>query len=204
MLLARLALVASLAALAVSCERPFESETVAHVGNKSISEEDVERTVEHYEEEFAREGREFPEKGSEAYERLERTALGLLVFRGQLEQAAEEFGVELPEDEVERRVEAARKAEGETEEEEEEGEGFFEGAVRTQMIREAVARRLFAGLTVSDTELRAAARARNRPANIALRRELLQERRNAALADWIADARRSVSVEYEEGWQPSG
>jgi SurA-like protein len=199
----RLALLASVAVLAASCELPFENETVAHVGDRAISKEDVERTVEHYEEEFAREGREFPERGSPAYEQLERTALGLLVFREQLEQAADGFGVELPEEEVERRVERARAAEGETEGETEgEGADFFEGAVRTQMIREAVAQRLFPGLTLSEAEFRAAARRRDRRPTEAFRREVLQERRNAALAAWIADARRSISVDYEAGWEP--
>jgi hypothetical protein len=195
----RLALLASVAVLA-ACEPPWENETVAHVGDTTISKEDVERTVEHYQEEFQREGREFPEEGSPAFEQLERTSLGLLVFREQLEQAADDFGVELPEQEVERRVERARAAEGETEEEEE-GADFFEGAVRTQMIREAVARRLFADVTVSEAEVRAAARTRGRPANAVFRRELLQERRNAALARWVKDARRKIPVEYEPGWE---
>jgi hypothetical protein len=199
----RVALLASLVVLAPACEPPWENETVAHVGDQVISKEDVERTVDHYQEEFAREGREFPERDSPAYQSLERTALRLLVFREQLEQAADDFGVELSEEEVERRVERAREAEGETEEEEE-GADFFEGAVRTQMIREAVARKLFPGVTVSEAEVRDAARTRNRPATAAFRRELLQERRNAALAKWVADARRSVSVEYEEGWAPPG
>jgi hypothetical protein len=198
--LGRLALLASVALLAVSCERPFENETVARVGDHVISKEDVERMVEHYEEEFAREGREFPEQGSPAYEQLERTALGLLVFREQLEQAAESFGIELSEEEVERRVERARESEGEAEGEE--GEDFFAGAVRTQMIREAVARRLFPAVTVSDAEFRAAARTRNRRPTAAFRRELLQERRNAALARWVTDARRTISVDYEPGWDP--
>jgi SurA-like protein len=158
-LLVRLALLASVAMLAASCELPFENETVAHVGDEAISKEDVERTVEHYEEEFAREGREFPERDSPAYEQLERTALGLLVFREQLEQAAQESGIELSKDEVERRVERAREAEGETGgKDEQEGEAFFEGVVRTQLIREAVARRLFPSLTVTEAEVRAAAR----------------------------------------------
>jgi hypothetical protein len=198
--LSRLALLASLAAVATACEPPWENETVARVGNQTISKEDVERTVEHYEEEFAREGREFPERDSPAYENLEHVALRLLVFREQLEQAADDFGVELSEEEVERRVERAREAEGETEEEEE-GADFFEGAVRTQMIREAVARRLFPGVTVSEAEVRAAARTRGRPAHAAFRRELLQERRNAALARWVRDARRKITVEYEPGWE---
>jgi SurA-like protein len=110
--LGRLALLASVAVLASSCELPFRNETVAYVGDQAISKEDVERTVEHHQEEFAREGREFPERNTASYEQLERTALGLLVFRRQLEQAAEDFGVELPEAEVERPVERARATEG--------------------------------------------------------------------------------------------
>jgi hypothetical protein len=196
----RLAFLAAAAVLAASCERPFESETVARVGDTAISEEDVERIVEHFEEESAREGREFPERGSAAYKRVERAALGLLVFREQLAQAAEKFAIELPEAEVERRVERARAAEGEAEDED--GEDFFEGAVRTQMIREAFALRLFGDIRVSEADVRAAARARNRPVTAAFRRELLQERRNAALARWIAKARRSIAVEYERGWEP--
>jgi hypothetical protein len=74
--------------------------------------------------------------------------------------------------------------------------------VRTQMIREAVARRLFPGVTLSDAEFRATARDRKRRPTAAFRRELLQERRNAALSGWIAAARRSISVDYEPGWEP--
>jgi hypothetical protein len=70
------------------------------------------------------------------------------------------------------------------------------------MIREAVARRLFPGVTLSDAEFRAAARDRKRRPTAAFRRELLQERRNAALTGWIAAARRSVTVDYEPGWEP--
>jgi hypothetical protein len=70
------------------------------------------------------------------------------------------------------------------------------------MIREAVARRLFPAVTVSDAEFRAAARTRNRRPTAAFRRELLQERRNAALARWVTDARRTISVDYEPGWDP--
>jgi hypothetical protein len=191
--------------LASSCELPFRDETVAHVGAQAISKEDVERTVEHYQEEFAREGREFPDRDSASFDQLERTALGLLVFREQLEQAAEDFGVELPEAEVVRRVERAREAEGQAGadgEQAKEGEAFFEGAVRTQMIREAVARRLFPGVTLSTAEFRAAARDRKRRPTAAFRRELLQERRNAALTGWVAAARRSIAVDYEPGWEP--
>jgi hypothetical protein len=161
--LTRLALAVFLAAFAAACAG--DSETVARVGGQKISEEDVERLVEHYEEEFEREGREFPERGSDDYEAAERRVLGLIVFRKQLEQAASELDIHVAEEEIEERLEdsaeAAEEAEGE------EGEAFFENAITIQLVREKVAAKL-GGIE--------------------------------PLNDWIAEARRSVPVEYEEGW----
>jgi FKBP-type peptidyl-prolyl cis-trans isomerase (trigger factor) len=115
-------------------------ETVARVGDEKISEEKVEQLVEHFEEEFAREGREFPAKGSAGYETVERQVLRLLVFRAQLEQAAAKLGIEVDEEEVEERLsqseEAAEEGEGE------EGEAYFENAMRIQLVREKVAAKL--------------------------------------------------------------
>lgn len=163
-LIARAALIVVLLALVAGCTN---SETVARVGNEKISEEKVEQLVEHFEEEFKREGREFPERGSAGYEAVERRVLGLLVFRSQLEQAAEELDIRIEEEEVEERLE--RSAEAEEESEGEEGEAYFENAITIQLIREKVAAKL-GGIE--------------------------------ALNDWIAQARREIPVEYEEGWAP--
>jgi hypothetical protein len=116
------------------------SETVATVGDEKISEEKVEQLVEHFEEEFAREGREFPAKGSAGYEAAERRVLGLLVFRAQLEQAAEKLDIEVQEEEVEERLGQSEEAaeEGESEG----GEAYFENAMRIQLLREKVAAEL--------------------------------------------------------------
>ena len=117
------------------------SETVARVGDERITEDDVEAMVEFYAEEAEREGREVPAEGSEARRGVERRLLGLIVFRRQLEEAAaEEFGIELSEDEVEERVE--RSAEAEQEGEEGESGGFIENAVRIQLVKEKVAAEL--------------------------------------------------------------
>jgi SurA N-terminal domain len=116
------------------------SETVARVGDEKISEEQVEQLVEHFEEEFQREGREFPEEGTSEHRALEKTVLGLLVFRSQLEQAAAKLGVRVDEEEVEERL--SRSEEASEEGEGEEGEAYFENAMRTQLLREKVAAKL--------------------------------------------------------------
>jgi hypothetical protein len=151
------------------------SENVARVGGEEITEEDVERMVEFYEEELTREGHEVPVEGSESRRFLERRLLGIIVYREQLEQAAaEEFGIRNSEEEVEERLERSEEAreekerEGEGGEEGEEGIAFIENAIRIQLIKEKVAERIGAD----------------------------------KLDDWIAKALGSVPVEYEEGWEP--
>src|SRR5215211_1529231 len=119
-----------------------DSETVARVGDEKISEEKVEQLVEHFEEEFKREGKEFPEQGSEGYEAAERRLLGLLVLRAQLEQAAEKLGIRIDEEEVEERLSRSEEASEEGEGEEGEGEAYFENAMRIQLVREKVAAKL--------------------------------------------------------------
>jgi len=196
-LVLRIALLLVLALPLLGCE--LRDETVARVGGTKISEEDVERTLEHFEEEFQREGREFPEEGSPEHRALELSALRLLVFREQLEQRAARLGVEISDDEVEERTRRNAGAE-EGEGEDEEGEAFLEASARTQLIRERVAERLAAGITVSEEQLRAAARRLGRRPNASLRRELLQQRRNEALTKWTLETQRSIRVEYEDGW----
>jgi hypothetical protein len=165
-LTARAAIVVVLLALVAGCGG---SETVARVGDENISEEKVEQLVEHFEEEFKREGKEFPEKGSEGYEAAERRLLGLLVLRAQLEQAAEKLDIRIDEEEVEERLKRSAEAAEEGEGEEGEGEAYFENAITIQLLREKVAAEL-GGID--------------------------------PLNEWIAKARTTIPVEYEEGWSP--
>jgi hypothetical protein len=128
----RIAFLLALLVLVAACE---DSETVARVGDEKISEEQVEQLVEHFEEEFQREGREFPEEGTSEHRALEKSVLGLLVFRSQLEQAAAKLGVHVDEEEVEERLSSSEEAS-------EEGEAYFENAMRVQLLREKVAAEL--------------------------------------------------------------
>jgi len=174
--IARSALIVLLIAFAAGCGG---EETVARVNDREVSEADVERVFEHFEEEFQREGRELPEEGSAARHNLERNVLDLIVFRIQLEGAAAKLGVELDEEEVEERVHRAEEAErgaedspeGEEGEEAEAAEAYFENVVRIQLLRE----RLAAELGGAD-----------------------------ALDAWIQDARSEFPASYEEGWEPVG
>jgi SurA-like protein len=120
------------------------SEAVARVGTEKISETDVERVLEHFEEEFKREGREFPADGSPQHRALEKSVLGYIVFRSQLQQAAAQLGVRVSEGELERRLKRAE--EGGQESEGEAGQAYFETATLIQLLREKVAVRLGRGI----------------------------------------------------------
>ena len=169
--IAQSALILVLLALTAGCGG---DETVARVNDREVSEADVERVFEHFEEEAAREGRELPEEGSAAQHNLERNVLGLIVFRLQLEEAAAKLGIELDEDEIEARVHDAEEAEGGEEEEGEEAkaaEAYFENAVTIQLLRERAA----AELGGAD-----------------------------ALDAWIAQATKDFPASYADGWEPVG
>jgi hypothetical protein len=181
--IAQSALIVLLLALAAGCGG---DETVARVNDREVSEADVERVFEHFEEEFKREGRELPEEGSEARHNLERNVLDLIVFRIQLEEAAAKTGIELDEEEVEERVHRAEEAErgaegsaeggegeleGEQGEEAKAAEAYFENVVRIQLLRELVAAKLGGA---------------------------------DALDGWIQKARSQFPASYEEGWEPVG
>jgi hypothetical protein len=183
-------------------------ENVARVGNREITAKQLEAGIEHIVEELQREGREVAEEGSPGFSRLRAQVLDLLVYREQIEQAGARTGVHVAEEEVERRLAQS----GEAEKEGEEGEAFLEAAVRTQLVLEAVARSLAMNISVSEDEIAAYYRSHAElfrtpsrtlvEATEAIRSELLATRRNKALHNWIAQARRTVPVRYEPGYGP--
>jgi hypothetical protein len=186
-------------ALAAGCEEGERA--VAHVGGTKISREQVEQLVEHTAEESKREGRPFPAKDTSGYHVYERRAVALLVRREQLEQAAAKLGVEVSDDDVERRLDAAG-GEADAEGADKEAKVFFEGLLREQILVERVARRLSARVHVSAAELRAALARQPGRSRASLERELVSAKRNAALSAWTARAMRTVPVDYEPGWKP--
>jgi hypothetical protein len=195
--------VAALVALAVVAVVRSGGEggkTVQMVAGRKITREEVNLTVEHFHEEADREGRPFPRKGTKKYESVEKIALGLLIDRAAIEGAAAKLGVHVTEAQVDARVGAAGSGENE------EGgavrvkaeAAFARGTARTQLVEEAVSRKLTRAVAVSDAAVRAYYRAHRRlygatpfaSLAAAIRMQLLAQRRNTLLADWLARVRR--------------
>jgi len=172
--------------------------TVQTVGGQRITQNHLDLTVEHFHEEADREGKPFPAKGTKGYERVEKIALGLLIDQAAIQAAAARSGIHVTEAQVDARV-AARPGESE------EGGDVrvkAEAAVtrateRTQLIVEAVSRKLTAGIRVRTTQARAYYRAHRGQYGAtpfprvaaSIRSQLLSERRNAVLAGWLAKVR---------------
>jgi hypothetical protein len=174
--------------------------TVQNVAGHRITQDDLELTVEHFHEEADREGKPFPGKGSKGYERVERIALGLLIDQAAIQAAAARIGLHVTEAQVDARV-AARPGESD-----EGGDvrvkaeaAFTRATERTQLIVEAVSRKLTAGIRVRPAQARAYYRVHRNLfgatpfARVAasIRSELLSLRRNTALARWLAHVRSS-------------
>ena len=172
--------------------------TVQTVAGHRITEKDLGLTVEHFHEVADREGKPFPAKGTEGYERVEKISLGLLIDRAAVQAAAGRIGVHVTEAQVDAR---AGSASGESE-----GGGdirvvaeaaFGRATARTQLITEAAFRKLTAGVRVRSDEVRAyygahrslyGARSFARVAP-AIRSQLLSARKNAVLTRWLAQVR---------------
>lgn len=145
-----------------------------------MTREQLEETVEHFREEAAREGKEFPEEGESGFRAVRSQLLGLLVYRAELSQEARRLGVDVEDEEVDERLEANPSEEGEGGEGGE-GEGFARDSVRSQLELEGIARVINRGVTNAAT-------------------------RNAKLRSFLGRmARRYASrIRYEPGYGPPG
>jgi hypothetical protein len=197
-------LLAVLAALAVVAVLRHDdgAETVANVSGRRVTSNDLRLAVEHFHEEADREGRPFPAKGTEEYDQVETVALRLLIDRAAIEAAAARLGVHVSQAQVEAKLAAAGSA-GESDEgaaiRVEAEAAFRRATARVQLLTEGVARQLAGGITVSPAAVRAYYR-RHRTlygrtpystAAPSIRAGLLSARRNAALARWLVQVRRS-------------
>jgi hypothetical protein len=172
--------------------------TVQTVAGHKITQKDLELTVEHFHEEADREGKPFPAKDTAGYKRVEKIALGLLVDQASIRAAGAKLGVRVTEAQIDAEASAPS---GESEEggdiRVEAEAAFGRASARTQLITEAVARKLTKGITVHAAEVHAYYRshralygatpfARVAPA---IRSQLLSARKNAVLARWLAKVR---------------
>jgi SurA-like N-terminal domain len=85
------------------------SNTVATVGGDEITAKQLDALVAHFRAEAKLEGKSFPQEGGAEFDKLRNQLLGLLVYRTELEQAAERLGVTVKESEVARRLPAGEK-----------------------------------------------------------------------------------------------
>jgi hypothetical protein len=196
--------VAALVAIAIAAvvrSGRDDDKTVQTVARHEITRDDVDLTVQHFHEEADREGRPFPRKGTKDYENVEKIALGLLIDRAAIEGAGAKLGVHVSDAQVDARVGAAGSGESE------EGgavrvkaeAAFARGTARTQLVEEGVSRKLTRAVTVSDAAVRTFYRAHRRLYGSipfarlaeAIRMQLLAQRRNTVMADWLAKVRRS-------------
>lgn len=172
--------------------------TIQAVAGRKITKSDLELTVEHFHEEADREGKPFPNKSSEAYKRVEKIALGLLVDRAAIEAAAAQIGIHVTQSQVDARVGApSGESEGGGDIRVKAEAAFARATARTQLLTEAVARKLTARIAVHAADVRAYYRAHRSQygatafagAAPAIRSQLLSARRNAVLARWLAKVR---------------
>jgi hypothetical protein len=171
--------------------------TVATVGGHKITQSDLDLTAEHFHEQADAEGRPFPGKGTKEYRQIQQISLNLLVDRAAIESAAAKLGVHVTDAQVDASAGATSgENEGGTVRVKAEA-AFARGTVRNQLITQAVAPKLTAGIRVRTAEVRAyylshrAQYGKTPYARIepAIRSQLLSERKNAVLSRWLAKVR---------------
>ena len=154
--------------------------TVAHVGDDTITQQQLDAVVAHFRTEAQREGRTFPKEGTTAFEHSRNDLLRLLVYRLEIEQAAGRLGVKVDPNEVTQRL--SPNSGGETEGDPG-GDTFAHDTVVTQLRYEAVFARVTKGVTGSTEAQRSA-------------------RRNRRMAEFVARFERETKVRYEPGYAP--
>ena len=150
---------AALGAAAAGCGTEG-AKPVAHVGNAEVTREQLDQTIEHFKEESAREGKPFAEDAA-----ARKNLLGLLVYRARIEQGAAALGITVSKDQVEEKLAGSSSEEADAKAKD--AEAFLQSSVKTQLLTEAVYRRLADRIRDTDPQRR-------------------QARRNAALQHWIA------------------
>jgi hypothetical protein len=175
---ARIAVVALTVVLLAGCGGSGNP-TVAHVGGEAITQEQLDAVVAHFRSEAQREGKDFPDEGSEGFKPLRNRLLGLLVYRAELRQAADRLGVEVTENEVSKRLvtPAGSEQEGGS------GDSFPHDSVVAQLLYEGI----FDKVT---RDVKAPSQAE------------LSARRNQAMAAFVARLQRETKVRYEPGYEP--
>ena len=151
--------------------------TVAHVGGEPITMSQLEAVVAHFRTEAVKEGKPFPSESSGAGKRTRNQLLGLLVYRLELRQAARRLGIDVTPVQVLKRLQVSAGSE------EASRDSFEYGSAETQLLFEAIYRKVTSGVKAPT-------------------RAELSARRNEAMSRFVARLQRSATVRYEPGYAP--
>ncbi len=175
----RLALATLCLALLAGCGGTNDK-TVAVVGDQKVTQQQLDALVAHFRREAQQEGKDFPKQGSRGFAQLRNQLLGLLIYRTELQQAADRLGVKVNEDEVRKRLTTVPGGE---EEGDANGDTYARDAVETELLREGIAAKVTRHVTGKTLAERSASR-------------------NAALSAFLAKLQRETKVRYEPGYAP--
>ena len=162
-------------ALLAGCGGSGGGKPVAHVGGDTITTKQLDALMAHFKREAQREGSAFPNSGTAEYRKLQSQALGLLVYRTELRQAADRLGVKVDQNELTKRLAAANggsEQEGDTN-----GDTFARDSVEAQLETEGIAAKVTRG---------------TRSAAV----------RNRKLAAFLQQLQLRTKVRYEPGYAP--
>src|SRR4051794_29663994 len=132
----RLALAALCVALLAGCGGGG-NKTVADVGTQQITQQQLDALVQHFRHEAQLEGKDFPKEGTKGFVQLRNQLLGLLVYRAELQQAAERLAVQVDQDTVSQRLAAAQS--GGEEKSDSNGDTYARDSIEAELLKEGIA-----------------------------------------------------------------
>ncbi len=138
-------------------------DAVAVVDGDEVPKSDFDAVIAQARTSYENQQREFPKAGSKEYQTLKNQVMDVLVQRRQVEQAAEEMGIEVTDQQVEDRLEQIKKQYFGSDEKKYEAQLQEQGLsdtqvradIRSQVVSEKISAQVTKGLQVSDKEISA-------------------------------------------------
>ena len=156
-----LALVAVLVAGCGGDDDSVPADAVAEVDGEPIAKAEFEGVLNQAKQSYKNQKRDFPKAGSQEYQTLKNQAVQFLVQRRQFEQAAEEMGIEVTDQQVEDRLKQIKKQYFGSDEKKYEAQLKEQGLtdkqvradIRSQIVSEKISAQVTKGLKVSNKEI---------------------------------------------------
>jgi foldase protein PrsA len=145
-----------------SGEGDVPPDSVAVVGDRTIKKSEFDELVKYAKRSYAAQKRDFPKNGTPEYKQISDQAVRFLVQRAQFEVKADDLGVDVSDDAVDKRVNEYKKERHKGNEEKFRAELKQQGLteeqareiIRANLIQEAIYNKVTADVKVEDKELR--------------------------------------------------